>query len=101
MTAPADVTDWSVPVLEETNRKFAESEGVGLGKIGPALRAGDRGLQDLRVALGLIAAFKVKSAAAVIQGHSNVGEKLSHALIIGALIAARLQAFPTRDGSAI
>jgi len=35
----ADVTDWSVPALEETNRKFAESEGVGLGKIGPALRA--------------------------------------------------------------
>lgn len=42
----------------------------------------------LRVVLGLIAAFKVKSAAAVIQGHSNVGEKLSHALIVGALIAA-------------
>ncbi len=42
----------------------------------------------LRVVLGLIAAIKVKSAAAVIQGHSNVGEKLGHALIIGALIAA-------------
>ena len=42
----------------------------------------------LRVVLGLIAAIKVKSAAAVIQGHSNVGEKLWHALAIGALIAA-------------
>jgi hypothetical protein len=42
----------------------------------------------LRVLIGLIAAFKVKSAAAVIQGHNSVGEKLGHALIIGALIAA-------------
>ncbi len=31
--------DWSVHGLESTNRAFAESEGVGLGKIGPALRA--------------------------------------------------------------
>jgi len=30
---------WDVPTLEATNRAFAESEGVGLGKIGPALRA--------------------------------------------------------------
>jgi hypothetical protein len=42
----------------------------------------------LRTVLGLIAAFKVKSAAAVIQGHNSVGEKLGHALIVGALIAA-------------
>lgn len=42
----------------------------------------------LRAVLGLIAAFKVKSAAAVIQGHNSVGEKLGHALIVGALIAA-------------
>lgn len=42
----------------------------------------------VRVVLGLVAAFKVKSAAAVIQGHNAVGEKLGHALIIGALIAA-------------
>jgi hypothetical protein len=42
----------------------------------------------LRFVLGLVAALKVKSAAAVIQGHSNVGEKLGHALIVGALIAA-------------
>jgi hypothetical protein len=42
----------------------------------------------VRVVLGLIAAFKVKAAAAVIQGHNSVGEKLGHALVIGALIAA-------------
>jgi glutamyl-tRNA synthetase len=29
---------WDVPSLEALNRSFAESEGVGLGKIGPALR---------------------------------------------------------------
>lgn len=42
----------------------------------------------VRVVLGLVAAIKVKSAAAVIQGHNSVGEKLGHALIVGALIAA-------------
>jgi hypothetical protein len=42
----------------------------------------------IRVILGLIAAFKVKAAAAVIQGHNSVGEKLGHALTVGALIAA-------------
>ena len=30
--------DWSVPALEAAIRTFAEAEGVGLGKIGPALR---------------------------------------------------------------
>ena len=30
---------WDVPTLEGLNKDFAESEGVGLGKIGPALRA--------------------------------------------------------------
>ena len=30
---------WDVPSLEGVNRAFAESEGVGLGKIGPGLRA--------------------------------------------------------------
>ena len=30
---------WDLPALEALNRGFAESEGVGLGKIGPALRA--------------------------------------------------------------
>ncbi|MFN3522953.1 MAG: glutamate--tRNA ligase [Phenylobacterium sp.] len=31
--------DWSVPALEAALRAFAEAEGVGLGKFGPALRA--------------------------------------------------------------
>jgi len=31
--------DWTVPALEALLRGFAEGEGVGLGKIGPALRA--------------------------------------------------------------
>ena len=31
--------DWSDQALEAALRAFAESEGVGLGKIGPALRA--------------------------------------------------------------
>jgi glutamyl-tRNA synthetase len=30
---------WDVATLEETLRKFAESEGIGLGKFGPQLRA--------------------------------------------------------------
>lgn len=37
--ALADVTDWGVPALEEALRGFAESEGVGMGKFGPQLRA--------------------------------------------------------------
>jgi glutamyl-tRNA synthetase len=37
--ALADAPAWDVPALEALNRAFAESEGVGLGKIGPALRA--------------------------------------------------------------
>jgi glutamyl-tRNA synthetase len=32
-------SDWSVPGLEAALRAFAESEGVGLGKIGPQLRS--------------------------------------------------------------
>ena len=42
----------------------------------------------LRVLIGIIAAFKVKAAAAIVTGKNAVGEKLSHALIVGALIAA-------------
>ena len=42
----------------------------------------------LRVVIGLVAAIKVKSAAAIVSGRHAVGEKLSHALIVGALIAA-------------
>jgi glutamyl-tRNA synthetase len=34
----AEASVWDVPSLEALNRGFAESEGVGLGKIGPALR---------------------------------------------------------------
>jgi glutamyl-tRNA synthetase len=33
------VTAWEVPALEADIRAFAESEGVGIGKFGPALRA--------------------------------------------------------------
>jgi glutamyl-tRNA synthetase len=32
-------SEWTVPALEATIRSFAESEGVGIGKFGPALRA--------------------------------------------------------------
>ena len=35
----AAAADWSVPVLEAAIRGFGETEGVGLGKFGPALRA--------------------------------------------------------------
>ena len=37
--ALAAATAWDVPTLEGVNRGFAESEGVGMGKFGPALRA--------------------------------------------------------------
>jgi glutamyl-tRNA synthetase len=37
--ALANVADWSVPGLEQGLRKFAESEGVGMGKFGPQLRS--------------------------------------------------------------
>ena len=32
-------SEWTLPALEATIRGFAESEGVGIGKFGPALRA--------------------------------------------------------------
>jgi hypothetical protein len=48
----------------------------------------------IRAVLGLIAAFKIKSAAAVTKGHSSVGEKLPHALLIGAIIAASPYVWP-------
>ncbi|MBL8556619.1 MAG: glutamate--tRNA ligase [Phenylobacterium sp.] len=38
-SALGGVTDWSVPGLEDSLRKFADSEGIGLGKFGPQLRA--------------------------------------------------------------
>ena len=34
----ADAPDWNGPALNEILRDFAQSEGVGLGKIGPGLR---------------------------------------------------------------
>jgi len=46
--------DWTVPALEATIRAFAESEGVGIGKFGPALRmslAGSAPAPDLAGAL--------------------------------------------------
>ena len=39
------------------------------------------------ILIGLIATVKVKSAAAIVGGHGSIGEKLPHAMIIGALIA--------------
>lgn len=48
----------------------------------------------LRVLIGIIAALKVKSAAAIVKGHNTVGEKLGHALIVGALIAASPYIWP-------
>ena len=43
-------------------------------------------LYVIPIVLGLITTFKVKAAAAIAKG-GTVGEKLTHALIIGALIA--------------
>ena len=37
--AYAQASDWEVSGLEIFNKAFADKEGVGLGKIGPALRA--------------------------------------------------------------
>ncbi|MBD3204476.1 hypothetical protein GF327_09370 [Candidatus Woesearchaeota archaeon] len=48
----------------------------------------------IRAVLGLIAAFKIKAAAAVTKGHGSVGEKLPHALIIGAVITVAPYAWP-------
>lgn len=48
----------------------------------------------IRAAIGLIAAFKIKAAAAVTKGHGSVGEKLPHALAIGAVIAAAPYIWP-------
>ncbi len=48
----------------------------------------------IRAAIGLIAAFKIKAAAAVTKGHGSIGEKLPHALTIGALIAAAPYVWP-------
>ncbi|MFM8377066.1 MAG: glutamate--tRNA ligase, partial [Phenylobacterium sp.] len=39
LAARLEGPEWSVPALEAEIRAFAESEGVGIGKFGPALRA--------------------------------------------------------------
>jgi glutamyl-tRNA synthetase len=47
-------TDWRVDVLQDALRAFAESEGVGMGKFGPALRVilgGEAAAPDLASAL--------------------------------------------------
>ena len=41
----------------------------------------------LRILIGLVAAFKVKAASALVKGHHGVGESTVHAIIIGALVA--------------
>ena len=48
----------------------------------------------IRIFIGLVAAFKIKGAAAVTKGHHSVGEKLPHALIIGAIIVAAPYIWP-------
>ena len=48
----------------------------------------------IRALIGLIAAFKIKVAAAVTKGHNSVGEKLIHALVIGAFLAASPYLWP-------
>jgi len=50
--------DWNRPALEQVMRDFAQSEGVGLGKIGPALRgvlSGGSPAPDLASALTALA----------------------------------------------
>jgi len=56
--ALSEVTDWTKPTLEQAIRDFAQSEGVGLGKIGPALRgvlSGGVAAPDLASALTALA----------------------------------------------
>ncbi|MFH0875379.1 MAG: hypothetical protein V1859_05560 [archaeon] len=48
----------------------------------------------IRAVIGLLAAFKIKAAAAVTKGHGSIGEKLPHALAIGFLIAAAPYVWP-------
>lgn len=51
------------------------------------------GMYAIPVIIGLVAAIKVKAAAAIARGGS-VGEKMWHALVIGALIAAAPFVYP-------
>ena len=55
--ALAAETDWRPPALEVALRRFAEAEGVGMGKFGPALRgvlSGAAGAPDLASALSVL-----------------------------------------------
>ena len=55
---------WDVATLEGVNRGFAESEGVGMGKFGPALRAAlSGGAPAPDLAGALVALGKVESLA--------------------------------------
>ncbi len=52
-----DETDWRPPALALRLRAFAEAEGVGLGKIGPALRGGLSGGSPAPDLAGALAAL--------------------------------------------
>jgi glutamyl-tRNA synthetase len=65
--------DWTVPALERRIRAFAEREGVGIGKFGPALRgvlSGGSPAPDL--ASALVALGKVESLARLDDALSSV-----------------------------
>ncbi|MBI1970889.1 hypothetical protein HYS47_04020 [Candidatus Woesearchaeota archaeon] len=51
----------------------------------------------VRILLGIIATIKVKAAAAIAGKASGIGEKLWHALAVGALIAAAPYVWPFID----
>jgi glutamyl-tRNA synthetase len=56
--ALADVADWTKPVLEQAIKDFAQSDGVGIGKFGQALRgvlSGGVAAPDLASALTALA----------------------------------------------
>ena len=53
--------DWDAPALSAVLRAFAEAEGVGMGKFGPALRgvlSGGAPAPDLASALAALGAFE-------------------------------------------
>ncbi|MBI2147917.1 hypothetical protein HYU19_05630 [Candidatus Woesearchaeota archaeon] len=48
----------------------------------------------VRILLGLVATVKVKAAAAIAGKASGIGEKMGHALVVGALISIAPYAWP-------
>lgn len=66
--------------------------------IGAAWITGPVATYGIPVVIGLIAAVKVKAAAAIAKG-GTVGESLPHALIIGLLIAAAPFVWPLVSGA--